>query len=145
MKILFTVDGSEFTARAARYLAAHFDWFRGTPELQLLHVEPAIPSGFAVVQAERILGHDAVDRYYKEESQAALAEAEKILRDGNIPFQSAYTVGDPAKEIHAHADSSKPDLIVMGSHGRGGLRNMVMGSVATKVMAATHVPVLIVR
>jgi nucleotide-binding universal stress UspA family protein len=145
LKILFAVDGSEFTTRAAHYLAAHFDWFRGTPELQLLHVEPAIPSGFAVVQAERILGHDAVDRYYKEESQAALVEAEKILHDRKIPFQSAYTVGDAAREIHAYADKNKPDLIVMGSHGRGELRSIVMGSVAAKVMATTHVPVLIVR
>ena len=110
MKILFAVDGSDFTIRAANFLAMHFDWFQAAPELQLLHVEPPIPSGFAVVQAERILGHEALDRYYREESQAALAAAENILRAKNIPFQSAYTVGDAAREIHAYTDRDKADL-----------------------------------
>jgi len=36
-------------------------------------------------------------------------------------------------------------MIVMGSHGHGALQNLVMGSVATKVLAVTKVPVLIVR
>lgn len=145
MKILFAVDGSDFTIRAANFLATHFDWFQAAPDLQLLHVEPSIPSGFAVVQAERILGHEAVERYYREESQAALAPAEGILRAKNIPFQSAYTIGDAAQEIRARAEQSKAELIVMGSHGHGALKNLLMGSVATKVMATTTVPVLIVR
>ena len=145
MKILFAVDGSDFTVRAANFLVTHFDWFQGRPELHLIHVEPPIPSRFAVAQAQRILGQEAVDRYYREESQAALAKAEEILRSKNIPYQSVYTVGDIAQEIEAHAARNKVDLIVMGSHGHGALKNLVMGSVASKVMAATSVPVLIVR
>jgi nucleotide-binding universal stress UspA family protein len=145
LKILFAVDGSDFTIRAANFLATHFDWFRAAPELQLLHVEPPMPSGFALVQAERILGHEALDSYYREESQAALAAAENILRAKNIPFQSAYTVGVAAHEIRAWAEQNKADLIVMGSHGHGALKNLLMGSVATKVMATTTAPVLIVR
>ena len=45
----------------------------------------------------------------------------------------------------ALAQKIKPDLILMGSHGHGSLGNLVMGSVATKVMAHTKVPVLLVR
>lgn len=53
--------------------------------------------------------------------------------------------GDPAERIAERARTGKPDLIVLGSHGRGHLASLVMGSVATKVLATTKVPVLLVR
>ena len=145
MKILFAVDGSDYTVKAANYLATHFAWFQGAPELHLLHVKLPIPVGLAVVQAERILGGDAVNRYYKEEAEAALAPAEEIFRKQNIPFQSTYKVGDIAREIHAYAVNNRMDMIVMGSHGHGALKNLVIGSVATKILGATDIPVLSVR
>ena len=49
--------------------------------------------------------------------------------------------GDPAER----ARTGNPDLIVFGSHGRGHLASLVKGSVATKVLATTKVPVLLVR
>jgi nucleotide-binding universal stress UspA family protein len=145
LKILLAVDGSDYTIRAAQYLATHFEWLRGTPELHLLHVTLPIPMGLAVIQAEKILGWDAVDHYYKEAAEAALAPAEELLREKNIPFQRSYKVGDIAKEIQCYAEKNKMDMIVMGSHGHGALKNLVMGSIATNVLAATNIPVLIVR
>jgi nucleotide-binding universal stress UspA family protein len=90
-------------------------------------------------------GGDVDDRYYKEESLAALAPVEQILRKHNIPFKSTYRVGDIAEEIIGYASENMMDMIVMGSHGHGGLKSLVMGSVATKVMAMSRIPVLIVR
>lgn len=145
MKILFAVDGSDYTIKAANYLAAHFEWFQGTAELHLLHVKLPIPAGLAVAQAEKILGEEAIDHYYKEEAVVALEPAEKILHKHHIPFQSTYKVGDITEEIHRYALENKIDMIVMGSHGHHALKNLVMGSVATKVLATTNIPVLIVR
>jgi nucleotide-binding universal stress UspA family protein len=54
-------------------------------------------------------------------------------------------VGDPAHEIASHAGSHGYDLIVMGTHGHTALGNLVMGSVATKVLASSKVPVLFFR
>ena len=145
MKILFAVDGSEYTVKTAKYLAAHFEWFKGAPELHLLHVKLPIPPGLALAQAERMFGDQAVDVYYKEEAMAALQPAEVILRAEGIAFQSGYRVGDIATEIHAYASLHKIDLVTMGSHGHGAFRNLLMGSVATKVLAGLQLPVLIVR
>lgn len=146
MKILMAVDGSDFTVRATEYLATHFDWFKATPELHLLNVRMPIPPGMALTQAERILGHDAVDRYYQEEAQAALAPAEKILKERQIPYHAEYKVGEIAHEICAVASARQFDLIVLGSHGHGAMMNMLLGSVATKVLAnVKHIPVLIIR
>ncbi|WP_026076121.1 universal stress protein [Noviherbaspirillum massiliense] len=146
MKILFAVDGSAYTSKAAEFLVKHFEWFKGPVELHLLHVRLPIPKGLALSQAQAILGQDAVEAYYKEEADAAMAPAEKVLRANNIPFQQIYKVGEVAKEICAYATQNQMDLMVMGSHGHGALANVVMGSVATKVLATTKdIPVLVVR
>lgn len=47
--------------------------------------------------------------------------------------------------IASYAASGKFDLLIMGSHGVGALKNLVLGSVATKVLAKCTVPVLLVR
>ena len=56
-----------------------------------------------------------------------------------------HTVGHVGKSIAQLADEGKFDLVVMGSHGHGDLANLVLGSVATQVLAKTSVPVLLIR
>lgn len=141
MKILLAVDGSRYTSKAVKYLISHLDWFQGQPELHLLHVTEPIPMG----RVRALMGKQAVDQYYQEEAESALTPAEKILRKHEIPFQRAYRVGDIPEEIHAYAKKNKCDLITMGSHGHRALEGLVMGSVATKILAVTNIPVLIVR
>jgi nucleotide-binding universal stress UspA family protein len=145
MKIVLAVDGSPYTIKAAKYVAQHFDLFGSGAELHLLHVRPAIPAGLAVSNARSLLGDDAVQRYYRDEAEAALKPAERILRKAAIPFHASYKVGAAAHEIVAFAKKFKADMIVMGSHGHGALANVLMGSVATKVLAAASIPVLVVR
>ena len=145
LKILFAADGSDYSTRAAHYLVTHFDWFRGTPELHLLHVKLPIPKGMAAVQAERLLGENAIDNYYSEEAAASLAPTRAILEAQKVPFQSVYKVGNIAQEIQDYANKNQIDLIVMGSHGHGALANLLLGSVSTKVLAETTVPVMLVR
>lgn len=141
MKILIAVDGSSYTMKAIKHVVAHLDWFQGESELHLLHVKLPIPPG----RARAVLGGDAINNYYREDSEAALAPAEKLLKKQNIAYHAAWRVGEIAEEIRAYAKKNKIDMIVMGSHGHSALQNLVMGSVATKVLAATTVPVLLVR
>lgn len=145
MKILFAADGSDYSIKAAEYIAAHVRECPGTLELHLLHVHLPIPRGLALVQAEKLFGGEVDDRYYKEESEAALAPAEQVLRKHNIPFKSSFRVGDIAEEVVGYASENNMDLIAMGSHGHGALKGLVLGSVATKVMALSQIPILIVR
>ncbi|MDB5769752.1 MAG: universal stress protein [Burkholderia sp.] len=141
MKILLAADGSEYTTKAIDYVTTHLDWFKDNPELHLLHVHSPIPEG----RARAVLGDAAVENYYNEESKAALAPAEKLLRQKEIPFEVKYMIGDVGEQIQAYVTEYKIDMIVMGSHGHGALQNLIMGSVATKVLARTNVPVLLVR
>lgn len=141
MKILLAVDGSPFTAKAVDYLLSHMNLFQGEPELHLLHVKAPIPAG----RARAVIGHDEVEQYYREESAAVLDPVEKLFTDKNIRARSGYRTGEIADEIQAYITENGIDLVVMGSHGHGALKNLVMGSTATKVLAGTTVPVLLVR
>ena len=141
MNILIAVDGSEYTKKATAYVASSPEWQRPDLKIHLLHVEPAVASP----RARAFLGNDAVNNFYREESLAALAPAETILRDKNIAFQSSYEVGEIADCIQAYVEQNGIDMVVMGSHGHGPLKSVVLGSVATKVLASSSVPVLIVR
>lgn len=141
MNILIAADGSAYTRKAVQYVASQPAWLQAGSQLHVFHVEPPVTSP----RARAILGADAVDGYYRNECEAALAPAEKILRELNVPFHSSYAVGEIPEEIQKYVEKHAIDLIVMGSHGHTALRNLVLGSVATKILASTSVPVLIVR
>jgi nucleotide-binding universal stress UspA family protein len=141
MKVLLAVDGSERSAAALDLLVAHVSWFREAPSVTLVYVHPAIPYPGAAARA----GRETVQRYYDEESQKVLQPAKARLESKGIPAEVVALVGDPAEEIARYAAQHGKDLIAMGTHGRTGLSNLVLGSVATKVLAQSKVPVLLLR
>jgi nucleotide-binding universal stress UspA family protein len=80
---------------------------------------------------------------YEEELTAKLHAIR--AEDPNIPVEHQLLfVGDPAAEILRVAQAIKPDLIVMGSHGRSGLGRLLMGSVAAQTVRKAPCPVLTV-
>ena len=141
MKILLAADNSEFTQRAARHLVTHLSWFAQPPEVLVLHVHPPIPYPGAAAAA----GKEAVERYLREDSEAALRKATKELDKAKVRYTASWITGKVAEGIAAAVKKNKVDLVVMGSHGEGALSNLVLGSVATKVIATVKVPVLIVK
>ena len=138
MKILVAVDGSPQSISALGSLTQRISWFRENAELTLLYSHPPLPYQRAVSWA----GHEAVHAYYDEESDAALVEARKLLDAKSLTYQIEKRIGDPAAEIIDCAETGRFDLIVMGTHGHTALVNLVLGSVATKVLAGSKTPVL---
>ena len=141
MKILVAIDGSPAAQRTLETLVQRLTWFREKPAITLLYVQPPLPHGAAASW----VGREQVQRFYDDESDQALAGARTFLDGNAIPYTAEKKVGDPAHEIVSHAAANGFDLIVMGTHGHTALANLVMGSVATKVLAATRIPVMIVR
>jgi nucleotide-binding universal stress UspA family protein len=74
----------------------------------------------------------------------ALGEASDRLNRARIPCVTTSLYGSPAREIVAHADKIGADLIVVGTHGRGGLTHAVLGSVAERIVQKAKRPVLTV-
>ena len=141
MKVLIATDGSNPALAALDAFVARLGWFRDRPAVELVHVHAPIPYPRAAAWA----GKEAVEKYYAEESEAALAPAAARLEAQGIVPTTVKLVGDAGREIVHHAAASGCDLIVMGTHGHTAMGNLVMGSVATKVLAAAKVPVLLLK
>lgn len=141
MKILLPVDGSEYSTRCAAFLIDHLSWFREKPELHLLHVHADVPSP----RAKAIVGKEILDSYYREESEAALAPVREMLDQHELAHKATYRVGHAPAVITQFVKENGISLVVMGTHGRTGLKRLVMGSVATSVIASVDVPVMLVK
>jgi nucleotide-binding universal stress UspA family protein len=140
MKLLLAVDGSDCSTRAVRQVVKLSRALRKKATLILLHVDPPILKSVAVR-----IGAERSKQLHVENSDAALKTARGILRRAGIACREEMLIGDPGPAIADFAAAGKCDLVVMGSHGRTGIANLVMGSVASKVIALGSVPVVVVR
>ena len=142
MKILLAVDGSKYSLDAVNCLIEHADWYRDRPEVELLTVHLPVPK---LPRMGLVVGKKQIQRYYVEEGEASLAAAKKRLDAAGIRYTPRILVGPVAETIVAQAKKTGCDLIFIGTHGRTAAGNMLLGSIATKVMHIATVPVLLVR
>lgn len=140
MKILLAVDGSPHSRLAAQYVASHLSVFGDGASATLVNVDPPL-----MPRVASALGRDDVERYHAENAQAAFSEARAVLADSTLAVDEIAVVGDPGDVIVRTAERGGYDLVVMGSHGQGAFRNLLLGSVVTKVLGGCKVPVLVVR
>jgi len=141
MKILVPVDGSAFTKRMLGYLAAHDEWLGGDHQYTVVHSTPSIPS-----RAASVLDRTTLKAYYEEEAEKVFKPIRSFFaKKPGMQVTFVAKSGPPADSIAGLAAKGDFDLIIMGSHGHTTLTNLVMGSVATKVLAQCKTPVLLVR
>ena len=140
MKILLAVDGSAYTKKMLAYLATHDEFFSPAHDYTLLTVQQPFPA-----RVKSAVGAEVTRTYHAEEAERVLAPAFKFLARHNLNPASTWKLGHPGETISKFAEAGKFDMVVMGSHGHGTLGNLVMGSVATQVLAHCKVPVLLVR
>lgn len=137
--ILVPTDFSEQGLTALKYAVAFADRFGAG--VDLLHVIEPIPPGalLSYMPAQEL----------KDDMQAAaekqMEELHKEWDDYAFPVRRLIVEGHPFVEIIRQAREGKADLIVMGTHGRGAIAHMLLGSVAEKVVRKAPCPVLTVR
>lgn len=142
LKLLVPVDGSESSGRAVDHLIKHLGWFKGGVEIHLLNVQQPIPYGDRV---SSVIGHDKLDQYHQEEGMAALKNAMHKLDLAKVKYHHHIGVGGEAEVICQYVKEKGCDQIFMGTRGLGSVSNLVLGSVATKVIHLSPVPVLLVK
>ena len=140
MKILLAVDGSTYTKKMLAYLATHESLLNKDNNFTVLTVHLPIPS-----RARAAVGKDIVEDYYNDDAEKVLAPIDKFLARHGIQAKSVWKAGNVGETIATYAEAGKFDMLVMGSHGHCSFLNMVLGSVATKVLANCKTPVLLVR
>jgi len=142
LKLLVPVDGSESSGRAVDHLIKHLGWFKGGVEIHLLNVQQPIPYGNRVGS---VIGHDKLAQYHQEEGMAALKTATQKLDAAQLKYHYHIGVGSEAEVICQYVNEKSCDQIFMGTRGLGSVSNLVLGSVATKVIHLSPVPVLLVK
>ena len=140
MKILIPVDGSVYSDNAVAFVASRTTLIGHEPHIVLLNVQAPLPA-----RASRLVSREALDDYYKDESEKAFKPARKILKKAKMAAEEIAKVGTPAEEIAKVAEEMKADLLIMGSHGRSALKGLLFGSVTNAVLALTKVPLLMLR
>ncbi|NHN49041.1 universal stress protein [Halostella sp. JP-L12] len=138
-RILVPTDGSEGVERAVEHAtdlaAAH------GASLHAVYVVNTASYGTLPMETS----WEGVADMLRDEGQAAVDRVKAIAAEKDVPVEAALVDGTPSKEIVRYAESNGCDLIVMGTHGRGGIDRLLLGSVAERVVRSSDVPVLTVR
>ena len=158
MKILIAYDGSECAEAAMDDLRKAGLPSRGVEALVISVAEfwlpPLPPSSYEIIEAAREAKSPAdLQREYAQGSPSVEAEQTLALRakerlQRNFPewkISAEATSGSPASEVIRRADEWKPELIVVGSHGRNALGRFVLGSVSQKVVTEARSSVRVAR
>lgn len=145
-KILVALDGSEHANHALTYALDLAEKYSADMVLVSVIHPMYIPldeeSGFTSPQImEQYL--DTLNAYHKSVLSKGLKKAKKL--SPNLKVTTKLVKGRPADEIIKVATEGNVDLVVMGSRGRGGVKQLLLGSVSDRVADNAPCPILIVR
>ncbi|WP_247728577.1 universal stress protein [Halovivax limisalsi] len=140
-RVLVPTDGSHAVERAVDHaidLASRHD-----AVIRAVYVVNATNYGGLPMET----AWDGIGNALHEEGQAAVDRVVELVEESgaDVEVETVVLEGSPARAIVEHARSSNCDLIVMGTHGRGGINRLLLGSVAERVVRASPIPVMTVR
>ena len=142
-KILVPVDGSETSLKGLNEAIKIAKTFGGT--IQLVHIVNEFV--FDYTYSPAAYAADLIDGL-RERGKTVIADAAALVRAHGLEPSTVLleSIGGPAADlIVAQATEGRAELIVMGTHGRRGLRRVALGSDAEQVIRMATVPVLLVR
>jgi len=137
-KILIAIDGSKSSLKALDYVVKRK---RQGEDIQahIVNVQPAIaPRG-------RLVTRSMIDDYQTQESEKVFGQSQVKAKKNYLEADAYSQFGDPTECIVEFARKTKCDEIVIGSRGLGGVKGLLLGSVASKVVQTSPVPVVVVK
>jgi nucleotide-binding universal stress UspA family protein len=140
MKILVAVDGSKSSLNAVKYAVKLASNFRTQDRITLINVH----DDQGLRHAQQFVGKEGIVDYLRELSEKELKSALAVLVKAGVKHDSIIHTGHVAQVISDVADK-KFDMVVMGTKGRSGLIDMLVGSVAQRVLSTCKKPVLLVK
>lgn len=140
MKILLPVDGSEHSVRAARHVV---NSVRGCNQYEILLLNVQEP-----IEAPEIRSHmpqREIEAMQETRGGDALAPARAVLEKAGLDFTPTVLIGPIAETIAQFAADQGCEKIVMGTRGLGAVAGALMGSVTTRLLHLTNLPVTLVK
>lgn len=140
MKILLPVDGSAPSERATLYLS---ELLKDCVlyEVHLVNVQP--PTDNLALSSH--MPTSEIEAMRETRGGDALAEPIRLLQRGGINFTSAVLIGPVAETIIKYAKDQRCAQIVMGTRGLGAIGSALLGSVTTRVLNLTDIPVTLIK
>ncbi len=140
-KLLVPVDSSDNAMRALEY-AIGLAKENGPIEL---HIVTAHEAAFDNPRTLAYLPKESLERLLQEHSESILGPAIEKAEAAGVTFTSEILVGPVPQAVVKRAEELGCDSIVMGTRGMGAIGSLLMGSVATKVIHLTKLPVTLVK
>lgn len=142
MKVLVTTDGSDYSLKALAKLG------------KMLPKDGTALSVVSVFSSPRTLTY-GMDPYnvsyermadqFRDKAQSDADAAGKLLKDQGFDVSTFTVMGEPATSIVDLAETEKPDLVVVASHGRSGLQRFFLGSVSEQVVRYSPCSTLVIK
>ncbi|MDB5891995.1 MAG: uncharacterized protein JWP47_2826 [Polaromonas sp.] len=144
-RILVATDGSTLSRKATRSAIAMAALTGG--QIVVLHVVPRYPVSY--FEGGNAVDNSMVAGLEKQWANAAQSVVEAVTASAlasGVKAKAVIRVSDlVAETIISTAKKNSCDLIVMASHGRKGIRRLLMGSETLQVLTHSHIPVLVLR
>jgi len=140
MKILVAVDGSKSSLNAVKYAAKLSANMRSNDLITLITVHDDV----GMRHAQQFVGKAQVQDYLRELSEKELKSALSVLVKAGIKHNTIIHTGHVA-EVIANTANKGFDLVFMGTKGRAGIVDLLVGSVAQRVVATCKKPVLLIK
>lgn len=137
-RILVPTDGSAEVERAIDH-ALDLAEAHGSTVRALYVINTASYAGLPMETA-----WEGVDELLRSDAEAAIEAVRERAQARSVPVETSAVEGTPSRCIVREAEEHDCDIIVMGTHGRGGIDRLLLGSVAEKVVRASPLPVLTV-
>ena len=137
-KVLVPVDGSDNCLRAIQFLIRRVGLCKEPVDIHLLNVQRPFPGTVRGV-------HGQAEQHHQEEGAKALAGASKLLDAAGLKYTQHVNVGETAEVAAQLVKDKQFDEILMGTRGMSAAANMLMGSVASKILHLVDVPVVLVK
>lgn len=141
MHIAIAVDGSENALRAVKHAISFADQLKQRPELTLINVHM---SALISPVAKGIDRHQ-IEQYMDQIAEEELKEAKQALSAAGVSANIVKGHGEVAPTMIDVIKKQQIDLLVMGGKGRSSLSDLILGSVTTKLISMSPIPVLVVR
>ena len=140
LKMLLPVDGSETSSRAVEEFVRRLDWYREKPEVHLLNVRVPLFGNVSM-----FISKEEISNYYQEEGLKSLRQARNQLEEAGVAYRHHVIVGEPVTMIVQFAEEIQRDQIIIGPRGLGAIKGLLLGSVASKLIQLSTVPVLLLK
>ena len=137
---LIAIDGSVPSLKVIDYVITEAASRTVKPELFLVNVQTPLSSDIS-----RFIDEKVVADFHRESGNTALAQAKQKLDAAGLAYSAHIMMGEAAPTIVEFAKDKGCSQIVMGAHGFGSVVGLFLGSVTTKVVKLSTVPVMVVK